>query len=93
MSRPPLLVRSLVTSRRYLAAAVIFLIGLVPLVLLATGMADPPGAVVVAGLGLLAGGPMMAAKPFLGYPRLLLSAQQLTTWNNPFWPARHELTG
>lgn len=93
MSRPPLLVRSLVTRRRYLAAAVIFLIGLVPLVLLATGMADPPGAVVVAGLGLLAGGPMMAANAFLGYPRLLLSAQQLTIWNNPFWPVRHELTG
>jgi hypothetical protein len=89
--RPPLLVRSVVTGRRYLAGLVFMLIGLIPFGFLAAGFANPPPAIILVGLGLIAYGPLSMANTFLGYPRLTLTGNSLSVWTNPFWPTRTDL--
>jgi hypothetical protein len=93
VSRPPLLVRSLVTGRRYLSGGLIFLIGAAPFIMLATGIAEPPGTIMIVAIGLMIYAPFMIANTFLGYPRLVLSGSQLAIWNNALWPTRHDLDG
>jgi hypothetical protein len=89
--RPPLIVRSIVTGRRYLAGLVFMLIGCIPFVFLATGFATPPPTIAAIAVGLIAYGPLSMANAFLGYPRLILSGDSLNIWTNPFWPTRHDL--
>lgn len=91
MARPPLLIRSVIAGRRYLAALIFFAVGLTPLVLLSTGVASPPGLIVLVSVFLVAFGPLSAINVFLGYPRLVLSGNQLSIWNHPFWPKRYDL--
>jgi hypothetical protein len=89
-SRPPLLVRSVITPYRYRTAVVFILIALIPFGLIAAGIAGP-GSIILVSAILIALSLLSAANAFLGYPRLRLSGQQLTLIASPFRERRMDL--
>jgi hypothetical protein len=91
VTRPPLLVRSVITGKRYWAAVVFMLIAFVPVGLIVAGIAGP-GRILFVSAALVVLSLFSMANAFLGYPRLMLSGQNLTLWANPFWPKRMDLT-
>ena len=90
-SRPPLLVRSVITPYRYRAAILFILIALIPFGFIAAGIAEP-GRIIFISVLLIILSLLSAANAFLGYPRLRVSGQQLTLISNPLWERRIDLT-
>jgi hypothetical protein len=93
MSRPPLLVRSIVTGKRYRNAVIFLAIGLLPFALWLSGFLVPPIQIIVVGVGLIGYSVMLAANVFLEYPRLLLTGDALIISPSPFTSKRTELAG
>ena len=90
-SRPPLLVRSVITPHRYRASVMFIVIALIPIGLIAAGLAEP-GRIIFVSVALIILSLLSAANAFLGYPRLRLSGQQLTLISNTLWERRMDLS-
>ncbi len=90
MSRPPLVVRSLVPARRYLTAVAISALGGMALAV-AVFTGDHRLSIIGLGSFLVLVGPGIAANTFLGYPRLVLTGDRLLIETTPFTIRRYDL--
>lgn len=93
MARAPLVVRSVVVGRHYIAAAVITTLGVFILALWGFDVLRPPPLIIIVSVLLLLGGPVIAANTFLGYPQLIVAGNRLVLKENPFAVRRLDLAG